>query len=83
MAPNAVLSAAAAAWNTGFDAAADGTLDVSSAVASGPWTVGEASSTSVSLVRRDSYQGAHYPGLEGLTVRFFPDHASQVAALAS
>lgn len=83
VAPNAVLSAAAAAWNTGFDAAADGTLDVSSAVASGPWTVGEASSTSVSLVRRDSYQGAHYPGLEGLTVRFFPDHASQVAALAS
>lgn len=83
VAPNPVLTAAARAWNTGFDAAADGTLDVASAVASGPWTVGEASSASVSLVRRENYQGAHYPGLEGLTVRFFPDRATQIAALAA
>lgn len=83
VAPNPVLAAAAAAWNTGFDAAADGTLDPASAVASGPWTVSEASAASVTLVRRDEYQGGHYPGLEGLTVRFFPDHATQVAALAA
>lgn len=83
VAPNPVLAAAAAAWNTGFDAAADGTLDPASAVASGPWTVSEATASSVTLVRRDEYQGGHYPALEGLTLRFFPDHASQVAALAA
>lgn len=83
VAPNPVLAAAAAAWNIGFDASADGTLDPASAVASGPWTVSEATAASVTLVRRDEYQGGHYPGLEGLTVRFFPDRAAQVAALAA
>jgi peptide/nickel transport system substrate-binding protein len=83
VAPNPVLAAAAAAWNTGFDAAPDGTLDPSAAVASGPWRVGEATSSSLTLIRRDDYQGGHYPGLEGLTVRFFPDRAAQVAAVAA
>ncbi|MBQ9917248.1 MAG: hypothetical protein IJO71_08620 [Microbacterium sp.] len=82
VAPNPVLAAAAAAWNTGFDAT-DGALDPASAVASGPWTIGEATSTSLSLVRRDDYQGGHYPALEGVTIRFFPDQASQVAAVAA
>lgn len=83
VAPNPVLAAAAAAWNTGFDAAADGALDPAKAVASGPWTVGEATPSSITLVRRDDYQGGHYPGLEGLTLRFFPDRAAQVAAVAA
>lgn len=83
VAPNPVLAAAAAAWNTGFDAASDGTLDPTAAIAAGPWTVGEATAASVTLVRRDDYQGAHYPALESLTVRFFPDRAAQVAALAA
>lgn len=81
--PNPVLAAAAAAWNTGFAAAADGTLDPAAAVASGPWKVTEAAASTVTLVRRDDYQGGHYPGLEGLTIRFFPDRAAQVAALAA
>lgn len=81
--PNPVLAAAAAAWNTGFAAAADGTLDPAAAVASGPWKVTEAAASAVTLVRRDDYQGGHYPGLEGLTIRFFPDRAAQVAALAA
>ena len=83
VAPNPVLAAAAAAWNTGFDAAPDGTLDPAAAVAAGPWAIGEVTAASVALVRRDDYQGAHYPALEGLTIRFFPDRATQVAALAA
>ena len=83
VAPNPVLAAAAAAWNTGFDASADGTLDPAAAVGSGPWKVSEATSTALVLNRRDDYQGGHYPALEGLTVRFFPDRAAQVAAMAA
>ena len=82
-APNPVLAAAAAAWNTGFDAAADGTLDPAAAVSAGPWTVTEATTTSLALARRDDYQGGHYPALEGITVRFFPDRAAQIAAVAA
>ncbi|MBN9210243.1 MAG: hypothetical protein BGO45_11380 [Microbacterium sp. 71-36] len=82
VAPNPVLAAAAAAWNTGFDATG-GALDPAAAVASGPWTIGEATTTSISLARRDDYQGGHYPALEGVTIRFFPDQAAQVAAVAA
>ncbi|MCT2086856.1 ABC transporter substrate-binding protein [Microbacterium enclense] len=81
--PNPVLAAAAAAWNTGFDASADGTFDVTAAVVSGPWTVAEATGSAMSLVRRDNYQGGHYPALESMTIRFFPDRAAQVAAVAA
>ena len=81
--PNPVLAAAAAAWNTGFDAPAGGVPDASSAVAAGPWKVSEVSADALTLERRDDYQGAHYPGLTGLTVRFFPDRASQLSAVAA
>ena len=83
VAPNPVLAAAAAVWNTGFDATPDGTLDPSAAVASGPWKVTEASASSVVLARRDDYQGGHYPALESMTVRFFPDRTALVAAVAA
>lgn len=79
--PNPVLAAAATAWNTGFDVAAGSTPDPASVVSAGPWTVAEATADTLQLARRDSYQGAHFPGLEGLTVRFFPDRAAQLSAL--
>ncbi|MDT0117666.1 ABC transporter substrate-binding protein [Microbacterium sp. PRF11] len=79
--PNPVLAAAATAWNTGFDIAAGSTPDPASVVSAGPWTVAEATADTLQLARRDSYQGAHFPGLEGLTVRFFPDRAAQLSAL--
>ncbi|WP_150957633.1 ABC transporter substrate-binding protein [Microbacterium testaceum] len=79
VAPNPVLAAAAQAWNTGFAVSAD--TDPAGVVSSGPWTVSEITADTLQLARRDSYQGAHYPGLEGLTVRFFPDRAAQLSAL--
>lgn len=82
-APNPVLAAAAQAWNTGFDVPAGGTVDPASVVSSGPWTVTAATADSLDLARRDSYQGGHFPGLEGLTVRFYPDRAAQLAAVQS
>ncbi|WP_295838829.1 ABC transporter substrate-binding protein [uncultured Microbacterium sp.] len=79
--PNPVLTAAAAAWNTGFDIAAGSMPDPASVVSAGPWTVAEATADTLRLARRDSYRGDHFPGLEGLTVRFFPDRAAQLSAL--
>ena len=79
--PNAVLAAAAQAWNTGFDVAPGTPVDPASVVSAGPWTVTEAAADSLTLTRRDSYQGAHFPALEGLTVRFFPDRAAQLSAI--
>lgn len=79
--PNPVLAAAAQAWNTGFDVPADTPVDPAGVVSAGPWTVGESDADSLTLVRRESYQGAHYPSLENLVVRFFPDRAAQLSAL--
>jgi peptide/nickel transport system substrate-binding protein len=79
--PNPVLAAAAEAWNTGFDVPADTAVDPASVVSAGPWTVTESTADTLSLARRDSYQGTHFPGLESLTVRFFPDRAAQLSAL--
>jgi len=83
VAPNPVLAKAAAVWNTGFDVAAGSAPDPAAAVVSGPWKVAEATVDSLTLVRRDGYQGQHNPGLTGLTVRFFADRASQLAAVAA
>ena len=83
VAPNPVLAAAAAAWNTGFDAPAGGVPDAASAIAAGPWKVSGVTADALTLERRDDYQGAHYPGLTGLTVRFFPDRATQLAAMTA
>ncbi|KEP76069.1 hypothetical protein HR12_10585 [Microbacterium sp. SUBG005] len=55
--------------------------DPASVVSAGPWTVSEITADTVQLTRRDSYQGAHFPGLEELTVRFFPDRAAQLSAV--
>lgn len=79
--PNPVLSAAAQAWNTGFDVPAGTPIDPASVVAAGPWTVAESTADTLMLARRDTYQGAHYPGLESLTVRFFPDRSAQLSAI--
>jgi peptide/nickel transport system substrate-binding protein len=79
--PNPVLAAAARAWNTGFDVPAGTAVDPASVVAAGPWTVAESTADSLTLDRRETYQGAHYPGLESLTVRFFPDRSAQLSAL--
>lgn len=79
--PNPVLTAAAQAWNTGFDVPAGTAVDPASVVSAGPWTVTESTADTLSLARRDSYQGAHFPGLESLSVRFFPDRAAQLSAL--
>lgn len=79
--PNAVLMAAAQVWNTGFDVPAGTAMDPASVVSAGPWTVAESTADTLSLARRDSYQGAHFPGLEKLNVRFFPDRAAQLSAL--
>ncbi len=79
--PNPVLLAAAQAWNTGFDVPAGSTVDPASIVSAGPWTVTEAAADSLTLARRDTYQGAHFPGLESLRIRFFPDRAAQLSAL--
>lgn len=81
VAPNPVLAAAAQAWNTGFDVPAGSAPDPASVVAAGPWTVASATTDTLTLARRDSYQGAHFPGLEGLTVRFFADRAAQLSAI--
>jgi len=81
--PNPVLAAAAAAWNTGFDAPSGGVPDAASAVAAGPWKVSEVTADTLTLQRRDDYQGSHYPILTGVTVRFFPDRAAQLAAVAA
>jgi peptide/nickel transport system substrate-binding protein len=80
-APNPVLAAAAQAWNTGFDVPAGTAVDPASVVSAGPWTVTESTADTLTLARRDSYQGAHFPGLESLSVRFFPDRAAQLSAL--
>ncbi|WP_285136982.1 ABC transporter substrate-binding protein [Microbacterium sp. lyk4-40-TSB-66] len=79
--PNPVLTAAAQAWNTGFDVPAGTAVDPASVVSAGPWTVTESTADTLSLARRYSYQGAHFPGLENLSVRFFPDRAAQLSAL--
>ncbi|MFJ4039256.1 ABC transporter substrate-binding protein [Microbacterium sp. NPDC090007] len=79
--PNPVLAAAAEAWNTGFDLAPGSTPDPASVVSAGPWSVAEVTADTLRLARRDSYQGAHFPGLEALTVRFFADRAAQLAAI--
>ncbi|MFF7683547.1 ABC transporter substrate-binding protein [Microbacterium sp. NPDC007973] len=79
--PNPVLLAAAQTWNTGFDIAPGSTPDPASVVSAGPWTVTEITADTVQLARRDSYQGAHFPGLEQLTVRFFADRAAQLSAV--
>ncbi|MDQ1121751.1 peptide/nickel transport system substrate-binding protein [Microbacterium trichothecenolyticum] len=79
--PNPVLAAAAQAWNTGFDVPAGSVVDPASIVSSGPWTMSAATADTLTLARRDTYQGAHFPGLEGLTVKFFPDRAAQLSAI--
>lgn len=79
--PNPVLAAAAQAWNTGFDVPEGTAVDPASVVSAGPWTVTESAADSLTLARRDTYQGAHFPGLESLTVRFFPDRAAQLSAI--
>lgn len=81
VAPNPVLAAAAAAWNTGFDAPAGGVPDAASAVSAGPWKVTGVTADALTLERRDDYTAGHYPALTGMTVRFFPDRASQLAAV--
>lgn len=78
---NPVLLAAAQAWNTGFDVAPGTIPDPAGVVSSGPWTVAEATADTLRLARRDSYQGAHFPGLEELTIRFFADRSAQLSAL--
>lgn len=79
--PNPVLLAAGKAWSTGFDISAGTSVDPASVVSAGPWTIAESTADSLTLARRDTYQGSHFPGLEGLTVRFFPDRAAQLSAI--
>jgi len=78
--PNAVLLAAGRAWSTGFDVD-PAAPDLSGAVSNGPYMVESLQSDRLELVRNPVYEGANYPAIDRLTVRFFPDEQSQLDAV--
>jgi peptide/nickel transport system substrate-binding protein len=80
--PNPVLLAAARAWSSGFDVG-ETTMDPTSAVSNGPYTVESWQGDTLALVRNPEYEGTHYPAFDRLSVRFFPDQEAQLEAVRS
>lgn len=79
--PDPVLLASAAAWNNGFDLAAE--PDAAVAAANGPYAAESWNAEEVALARNPAYEGNHDPHIDRVIVRGFPDEQTLRDAVAS
>lgn len=68
-------------WNRDYNVTT--TPDAELSVGTGPYTVSELTDTSLTVQRNENYAGDHAPSIDAVVLRFIPDGASSVQALAN